>query len=165
MELLKSYLEEPEIYAADISKVRLDFAGKFEDAKPLVVPRSGEGFSKMALRERPEGFDLVIVATGIPEAFGDGLRCVRKSGKLLLFGVPLKDSFHALDLPGFFQNELTLTTSYATTDVEMAQALELLSSRKINVSKFITAKFPLEKITQGMNEARSETQVKVLITR
>ncbi len=165
MELLRSYSKEVRICSADISKKRLEFSEKFEDAVPLEVPKSDGRFSEKALKEESDGFDLVIVATGIVEALTEAIKCVRKSGKLLLFGVPHKGSMFTMDLPGFFQNELTMTTSYATTESEISEALRLLSSRKIDVDKFITATFPLERISEGMSEARSEDQVKVIITK
>jgi L-iditol 2-dehydrogenase len=110
------------------------------------------------------GYDLVIVATGSQKAFTEAIRCVRKSGSLLLFGVPHRGAAHNLDLARLLLDELTITSSYATSETELRQAIDLLEGRKINVSKFVTARYPLEKIDIAMESARSENQVKIIVT-
>jgi threonine dehydrogenase-like Zn-dependent dehydrogenase len=42
--------------------------------------------------DRPEGWEVVIDATGAPEAIEDGLRRVRRGGTFLMFGVAAKDA-------------------------------------------------------------------------
>jgi Zinc-binding dehydrogenase len=110
-----------------------------------------------------KGYDLVIVATGSPKAFTEGIKCMRKSGRLLLFGVPHKGANHSLDLASLLLDELTITSSYATAEKELQIAIRLLEDRKINVQKFVTARYPLKKIEDAMASARSENQVKVLV--
>ncbi|MGI0090960.1 MAG: alcohol dehydrogenase catalytic domain-containing protein [Nitrososphaerales archaeon] len=166
MELLRSIVPEANIVAADVIPVRLEFAAKKERATPVDVNKSNDGaFSEDALKEtKSPGFDLVIVATGNGRAFGESLRCVRKSGKVLLFGAPLKGSSHELGLSNLFLNETTITSSYSATEVELKRAIALLEERKIDVKKFITNKFSLERIEEAMSVARSEDQVKVIVT-
>ena len=83
----------------------------------------------------------------------------------MLFGAPHKGSTYSIDLANLFLSELTITSSYAATDSEMAQALELIRSRKIEVKKFVTATYPLSKIDEGFSAARSENHVKIVITK
>jgi L-iditol 2-dehydrogenase len=166
MELIHTMLPEAKVSAVDIMSSRLEFAEKNEDAKPIDASKSIDGaFSKMALNESDGfGFDFVIVATGSTLAFAESLRCIRKSGSLLLFGAPHKGATHNLDLSKFFLDEFTITSSYSTTEVEILQALDLLESRKINVKKFVTGKFPLERIEEAMSTARLENQIKIIVT-
>jgi L-iditol 2-dehydrogenase len=166
MEILRGKLKELNLVAVDVSSTRLAFAQRSEQARIIDARKSEDGnFSPVALRETDSrGFDLVIVATGNPSAFSHAVGCVRKSGVLLLFGASNKGSRHALDLQSMLLKELTLTSSYATTEIEIDEALSMLQRRKINVKKFITAKFPLEKVNDAMQAARSENQVKVIVT-
>jgi L-iditol 2-dehydrogenase len=166
MELLRSILPEAMLSAVDVSEKRLEFASVHEKAMPINARSAPNGnFSEVARRSTDgHGFDLVIVATGNPSVFGEALRSLRKSGKLLLFGAMHKGSTFPLDLQLSLLNELTLTSSYATTEDEMDTALRLLEEKKINVAKFVTGNLPLSRIDEAMTLAKSETQVKVLVT-
>jgi L-iditol 2-dehydrogenase len=165
MELLRSEFPDLNLVAVDISRIRLDFAQKYESAIPL---NSGEipggNFSESARQMTGDlGFDLAIVATGNPVVFPESVRSTRKSGRLLLFGAMHKGSNYTLDLQSMLLNELTITTSYATTESEMDLALNLLEEKRVNVEKFVTAKLPLEKVDEAMQTALSENQVKVIV--
>ncbi len=166
MELLRSQHPEITISAVDMIPARLDFAEKKERANVIDASKVENGaFSEKSKKiTGGAGYDLVVVATGSEKAFGESVKCVRKSGRLLLFGVPHKGATHLLDLASLLLDELTITSSYATSEMELQRAIELLENRKIDVGKFVTARYPLEKIEEAMSAARSENQVKVLIT-
>jgi L-iditol 2-dehydrogenase len=165
MELVRSASPDARIVAVDLIQSRLDCAEKFERALPL-NPSIVEGglFSAKALSLAEGGeYDLVIVATGSLPAFSESARCAGRSGTILLFGAPHKGSMYSLDLSDVFLRELTITSSYSATDEELIKAIEILESLKIKVDKFITSRYPLEKIEEAMNSARAERQVKVVI--
>jgi L-iditol 2-dehydrogenase len=166
MELLRSTFPDLKLCAVDVIRSRLEFAEKNEKASILDAGKIENGAFAESSRNLvgPLGYDLVIVATGSEKAFGESIKCVRKSGTLLLFGVPHKGATHSLDLAKLLLDELTITSSYATSESELQQAIDLLENRKINVKKFITSTYPLERVDEAMSAARSENQVKVLVT-
>lgn len=166
MEILRSRIADLHLIAADVSETRLEFAERNERAVGLdVKKKKGGSFSVDALKQiESPGYDLVIVATGNPVAFAESIRCVRKSGVLLLFGAAHKGSTYSLDIQSMLLNELTIMSSYATTERELDEALRVLEKGEINVKKFITSSYPLERIEEAMTTARSESQVKVLVT-
>jgi L-iditol 2-dehydrogenase len=166
MELLRSKFPKLELVTVDIIDSRLQFAERFEKAKTVTPSKSDGSFSEdtISLIGTP-GFDLVIVATGSSRAFAEAVKCVRKSGALLLFGAPAKGSTYLMDLQSMLLSELSFSTSYATTEREISDALHLLEQGRIDVSKFVTSKFPLDRIKEAMQVARSEGQVKVIVTR
>lgn len=166
MEILRSMAPDTKLVAVDLNSTRLDFAEREEKATVLDVRKSTDGlFSADALKQIDgRGYDLVIVATGSPAAFAESVRCVRKSGTLLLFGAPHKGSTYTLDLQSMLIKEITITGSYATTEKELDQALSLLEEGMVKVKKFVTSRFTLERIEEAMDAARSESQVKVLVT-
>jgi len=166
MELLRSEYPDISLTAVDMIPARLDFAEKNEGALVVDVTKTeGGSFSEKSKKALGiSGFDLVIVATGSEKAFTESVKCVRKSGRLLLFGVPHKGATHTLDLASLLLDELTITSSYATSETELQHAIRLLQERKIDVNKFVTSRYRLEKIDEAMTVARSENQVKVLIT-
>jgi L-iditol 2-dehydrogenase len=165
MELLTSQFQGLNLVSVDIIKSRLDFAEKFENAKPIAPSKTNSEFAEEAKKlVKGRGFDLVIVATGSSRAFAEAVKCVRKSGALLLFGAARKGSTYTLDIQSMLLTELTMASSYATTEKEIEQAIFLLESGRINVKKFVTAQFPLNEIDQAMQVARNEGQVKVIVT-
>jgi L-iditol 2-dehydrogenase len=165
MELLRGLFKQLNLVAVDISKTRLDFSEKFEKAIPVLPSKTSGDFVAEARRlVENRGFDLVIVATGSSSAFAQAIKCMRKSGSLLLFGTAHKGETYSLDIQSMLLNELTMMSSYATTEQEIEQALYLLESRQIDVSKFVTSKFSLDQIDQAMQIARNEGQVKVIVT-
>lgn len=166
MELIRSYFPETNVFAVDIMQSRLDFAEKYEGALPIDASKSREGaFSESVLNAtNGQGFDLSVVATGSSSAFSEALKCVRKSGILLLFGAPHKGAMHSLELSRFFLDEHTITSSYSTTETELSEAIQLLEKRLINVKKFVTGKFPLGRIEEAMAGARLENQIKIIVS-
>jgi L-iditol 2-dehydrogenase len=166
MELLRSGFPDLKLSAVDMIASRLEFAERNEKANIVDASKIENGAFSESCRNLvgPLGYDLVIVATGNEKAFGESIKCVRKSGTLLLFGVPHRGATHSLDLAKLLLEESTITSSYATSETELRQAIELLECRKINVRKFITSTYPLEKVDEAMSAARSENQVKVLVT-
>jgi L-iditol 2-dehydrogenase len=164
MELLNSHFPGMEIVASDIVPARIDMAQKLVNARGI-IPSSSRSLVQQAMEiSSSNGFDLVIVATGNLNVFSEAVRCVRKSGTLLLFGLPHKGALYNLDLAKMFLDELKLIPSYSTTDVEMEYALQLIEQGKVDVKKFVTATFPLSRVDEAFVAARAQTQMKVLVT-
>ncbi len=162
MEVLRSEYPDIVITAVDMVPGRLNYAEKNENANVVDATKfEGGAFSEASKKiVGPTGYDLVIIATGSEKAFGESVRCVRKSGRLLQFGVPHKGATYSLDLANLMMDELTITSSYATSESELKTAIALLESKKINVKKFITSRYPLGRIEEAMLAARSSSQVK-----
>jgi L-iditol 2-dehydrogenase len=107
--------------------------------------------------------DLVIVSAGALAAIEQGLRCVERGGTVLLFapteeGVKLPLSVNDL----FFRNDVTLTTSYAASPVDLAAALELIRARRVRVSEMITHRLGLAATGRGfalVGEGRDSIKV------
>lgn len=166
IELLRSTFPVLDLVAVDVIDSRLQFAERFEKARSVLPNKSDGSFAEQCKSlVGTSGFDLVVVATGSSRAFAEAVKCVRKSGVLLLFGAPPKGSMYTIDLQSMLLSELSIITSYATTEREISDALWLLEEGRINVSKFVSSRYPLDRIKEAMQVARSEGQVKVIITR
>jgi L-iditol 2-dehydrogenase len=109
--------------------------------------------------------DLVIVAAGAAAAIEQGLRSVERGGTVLLFApteagatIPLAVN----DL--FWRNDVTVTTSYAAALGDLAQALELIRSRRVDVDPMITHRLGLADTGKGFALlAEGREAVKVII--
>lgn len=109
--------------------------------------------------------DLVIVCTGAESALRQALGSVERGGVILFFaptgpGVTIPISINDL----FFRNDITLTTSYAGSPADYRDALELISSGRINVKDMITHRFGLAETGKGFKlVAEARDSIKVII--
>lgn len=125
------------VVAADISEYRLNKAREFGADE---VIRAGSGAIDIKA-------DRVIICTGAYKAVDQAFQSIDKKGIILLFAIPDRDI--AIPIPDFWRNEITLTSSYGAAPLDLKEALELITEKKINVKDMITHKLPLEDIQKG----------------
>ncbi len=94
--------------------------------------------------------DLVIVCAGAAAAIEQGLRSVERGGTVILFaptepGATIPISVNDL----FWRNDITVTTSYAAGLDDLAQALELIRGRRVDVAGMITHRVGLAETGRG----------------
>ena len=151
------------IVATDMVPARLEAA-----------KRSGADFTFLAtdeiparLREVNDGrlADLVIVCTGAPPALQQALDSVDRGGTVLFFAptepgvnisVPVNDVF--------FRNDATLTTTYAGAPADLATALEMIGSGRVQVEQMISHRLGLDEAGLGFKlTAEAQSSLKVII--
>ena len=109
--------------------------------------------------------DLVIVCTGAPSALQQGLDSVDRGGTVLFFaptdpGVKISVSVNDL----FFRNDATLTTTYAGAPADLATALEMIGSGRVQVGEMISHRLGLEEAGLGFKlTAEAQSSLKVII--
>ena len=91
---------------------------------------------------------------------------VRKGGSVMMFGVPSKGAMLDMDMSKIYSKEITLVTSYAASDKDTAEALDLLESSKIDVKQLITHTYPISETQKAFDHARSgDNAMKIIITK
>jgi len=109
--------------------------------------------------------DLVIVCTGAVTAVNQALASVERGGTVLFFaptapGVTVPVSINDL----FWRTEITLTTSYAGSPADYAEALELIHARRLPVGEMITHRLGLAETGLGFKlVAGAKESLKVII--
>ncbi|MCH8147188.1 MAG: zinc-binding dehydrogenase [Planctomycetes bacterium] len=151
------------IVATDMVPARLEAAEKL-----------GADFTFLAtddvparLREVNDGrlAELVIVCTGAPPALRQGLDSVDRGGTVLFFaptepGVSISVSVNDV----FFRNDATLTTTYAGAPADLATALEMIASGRVQVGQMISHRLGLEDAGLGFKlTAEAQSSLKVII--
>ena len=119
------------------------------------------------LREVNDGrlADLVIVCTGAPPALQQALDSVDRGGTVLFFaptepGVTVPVSINDV----FFRNDATLTTTYAGAPADLAIALEMISSKRVQVGEMITHRLGLGEASLGFKlTAEAQDSLKVIL--
>lgn len=130
-----------------------------------IVPYRIEMAKRLGADTNIRSADLVMVCTGAEAALRQALGCVDRGGVILFFaptgsGVTIPISINDL----FFRNDITLTTSYAGSPDDYRGALELISSRKVNVKDLITHRFGLADTQKGFQlVAKAQDSIKVII--
>jgi L-iditol 2-dehydrogenase len=139
------------VIATDIDEFRLQRAKEFGADKAVHANNVGDIKA-----------DKVILCSGSYKAVEQAFSCVDRKGTILLFAIPDKN----IEIPtaDFWRNELTVTSSYGAAGYDLQEALDVISSRKIDVRPLITHKFPLTKIQEGFNlVANPKDSLKVVI--
>jgi L-iditol 2-dehydrogenase len=108
--------------------------------------------------------DRVIVSTGALSALTQALRCVDRAGTILYFA-PTKSG---IDIPipfnHFWSNQIVLTTSYAASPADIATAIELIRTSRVNVHDMITHRLSLAEAALGFRlVAEAKESIKVII--
>jgi threonine dehydrogenase-like Zn-dependent dehydrogenase len=116
----------------------------------------------------PNGCDFVVDAVGKTEIVNSALRLISHDGSIFIYGIVAQDSL-VLDIknervPGNFrihsyQEENMLGTGEAHRQVE-----NFLQSGCIDPNNFVTHRFPLERIAEGVEIIRKRAGLKVVIT-
>ena len=147
------------IFCSDINDFRLDFAKKFG----FEAVRSNESSEKI-LQSTIDGVDVAIVATGNLNALDSAINLVRKGGTIVMFGVPSKDASIDINMSNVYSKEITITTTYAASDTDTKNALELIASGTIDVKSLITHKYTLEDSQKAFEHAKTgDNAMKIII--
>jgi 2-desacetyl-2-hydroxyethyl bacteriochlorophyllide A dehydrogenase len=97
------------------------------------------------------GVDLVVDAAGGAAVFKAGLEMLRPGGRLLAFSVDGEAHPGFSMFPVYFK-ELSIIGSRALVPADLTAAIELAASGAVDLSGFITARFPLAETPAAFEE-------------
>ena len=153
------------IFCLEINDFRLDFAKKFQITQAINSKDSSRK-EKILNETENRGVDVVIVATSNLSALKDAFDLVRKGGSVMMFGVPTKGDTMNIDMSEVYSKEITLTTSYAASDHDTKEALQLIESSKINVKNLITHRYSIADSQKAFDHAHNGSDtMKIIITK
>ncbi len=151
------------IISTDISDYRLRLAKQFG----ADISINAKEYSAEMLRSLNQGrlADLVIVTAGSPSAIQQALESVERGGTILFFAPTDKD--RKIPLPFndlFWRTEISLTSSYAGSPADYKEALDLITSKKLNISDMITHRLSLSETGRGFKlVVEAQESIKVII--
>jgi len=153
------------IVVFDINQFRLDFAKENFDIDTYNVAGEKDIIKKMKDSTEGRGADTTIVATGNSKAIVQSFDLTRKGGNILLFGVPTEGTMVLCDISKVYSNELSIIPSYASSEIEINQAIRFISSKRINLGSLITHRFDITNASEGIECAhKAKDAIKVIIT-
>ena len=112
--------------------------------------------------DRPEGWELVIDATGAVGAIEDGLTRVRRGGTLLLFGVASAEATASFSPFRVYRDELRIVGSMAIHN-SFDRARDIVASGVIDGDALLTHRFGLDEYADAIEAFRRGDGVKIQV--
>lgn len=112
--------------------------------------------------DRPQGWDVVVDATGNAAAIQDGLDRVAKAGTFLQFGVADYATRVTVDPYRIYNQEITITGSMAVLH-SFERAAELFAAGVLDPSVLISDRLPLSSYPQALDRFASGVGRKIVV--
>jgi 2-desacetyl-2-hydroxyethyl bacteriochlorophyllide A dehydrogenase len=145
--------------AASVAVVDVQ-AGRLPAAERLGADRTATSADDL---DRPQGWEVVIDATGVVAAIEDGLRRVARGGTFLLFGVTPAEATATFSPFRVYNEELTVVGSMAVLH-SFQRALDLLVAGAIDAEAMITHSVALERYEDAVAAFRGGAGLKIQVT-
>jgi L-iditol 2-dehydrogenase len=151
------------VFMVDLVEERLDFAQRIGADETI------DGKQEDVIRRIREltdgcGADVVIEAVGLPFTWEQALRMVRKGGTVLEFGGCPPGTQIKVSTELLHYGEVKVLGAFHTTPIHFRRALQLISSKTINVKSLITRKMPLDQLKDAFELlATSKREIKIAI--
>ncbi len=152
------------IFVIDINDFRLKFAERY--GVSVFNSHSGNAVAEEIKRETGgRGVDICVVATGNTKALLQSFDLTRRGGKISLFGVPPKRSQMSYDMSRLYSDEHSIIPSYAASEIETNQAIELVAEGRVDIGSLITHRFDIGDAADAVRCAHeAKDAMKVLVT-
>ncbi|NLS75949.1 MAG: zinc-dependent alcohol dehydrogenase family protein [Chloroflexi bacterium] len=138
----------------DLSSRRLELARALgaTDAVP-----AGPDQAKRLRELAPDGFDVVIDATGVPAVVEGGFAHLRKRGKYLFFGVCPTGEQIRITPYDVFRNDWQIIGSFALS-YTIQESIRWLQSGRVRVAPLISHEIPLSDVAAGLERAQTDPE-------
>ncbi|MCX4668123.1 zinc-dependent alcohol dehydrogenase family protein [Streptomyces sp. NBC_01381] len=144
--------------AASVEVVDLN-PDRLATARQLGVSGSAANADEL---ERPQGWDIVVDATGNAGAIQDGLGRVAKAGTFLQFGVADYATRVSIDPYRIYNQEITITGSMAVLH-SYERAAELFAGGVLDPDVFISDRLPLAAYPEALERFASGVGRKIVV--
>jgi L-iditol 2-dehydrogenase len=151
------------IAVSDINPDRLELARKF--GADATIPATEDVPGKFKEFNGGIGADTVIMTAPVPTCVKQSLEAVGQGGTILFFAPTNPDIQSEINLWNLWQNEITITHSYAADIHNLSTALTWIRYNGIDVADMITHVLPLKETVKGflLTAHPQEGSLKVII--
>ena len=115
-------------------------------------------------KTHPDGFDLVIDATGVPAVVESLPAYVRDGGKLLYFGVCPQDARISLSPFEVYRRELKIFGTFSLLG-DFVPAIRLVESGRVDLAPIVSHRFPLKEFDRAIKLMGTQKHRKIIISR
>ena len=110
------------------------------------------------------GADLVIEAAADSDAVPQALKMVRQGGTVIMAGSGYKGKPVTFEPWNIVRDEITIRGTEGFTKVDYLNALNLLSTGKLDVKPIVTHEMPLAQINEACELVNAKQVIKVVLT-
>jgi D-arabinitol dehydrogenase (NADP+) len=144
------------VTVAGPSQFKLDLARSFGIHETVLADRSDASVTAARARTvAPDGFDIVVDATGSAGVTEQALSLVRDRGTVLVYGVTDPQDRIALSPYDVYRRELTIKGSFAQVS-SFPRAIAMLRSGHVRTEGLITHRFPLDRFGEALDAVRND---------
>jgi D-arabinitol dehydrogenase (NADP+) len=137
------------------TEFKLELARSFGVDETVQVDR---GDPAARLRDlAPDGFDVVVDATGSSRVTEEAIGLVRDGGTILVYGVVPPDERIEVSPYEVYRRELTIKGSFAQVDC-FPRSIAMLRSGRIRTDGVITHRYPLDDFGDVIETIRSDAR-------
>jgi D-arabinitol dehydrogenase (NADP+) len=135
---------------------KLELARSFGVDETVLVDRHDAAAGAERVRRlAPDGFDVVIDATGSSAVTQQALGLTRDRGTLLIYGVTGQDDRIAVSPYDVYRRELTIKGSFAQVS-SFPSAIAMLRSGRVRTEGIITHRFPLDRFADALEAVQHD---------
>lgn len=147
-----------DVIATDLSTERLELAKEL-GADLAHNPGNEEDSLDQVIQKQfgPAGADMVYDCVGVESTVNQAISVARKGSQIMLVGVPKGNL--SVNLAYVQDRELDIKGSLMYVRKDFLEAIELIKSEELQVTKLITHRFPFEDLEEAFQLAIDENQV------
>jgi threonine dehydrogenase-like Zn-dependent dehydrogenase len=156
------------VIGIDRIPMRLEMAGRFgfdEVLSLTALPEVEDRVRAVRSLTRGLGADVVVEVVGLPAAFAESLRLVRKGGRVVEFGHFTDNGTMALNPQDIVNLDVDILGSYAYPNAQLGTSLAFLSrhSDSYPFEDLVTHTFGVEETEQALKASRDKVCVKAMV--
>lgn len=146
------------------SMPRLEIA-KSIDAADIYVCSAEEDSVKRVLQETGGlGADVIFTTCPSPQAQVDAIHMAKNRARINFFGgLPKDKSIVALDTNVIHYKELFISGAHGAMPIHHGKAVDLISTGRIDIKKYITHQFSLDQIAEAFKTAEGHAGLRVIV--
>lgn len=156
----------PDVVVADLEPARLAVARSLGASLCVAAPE--ESVVEAVLDRTGDGADLVIEAAGYDVCRAQAVEAVRPGGRLGFFGFPERPGQAPFPVAAAFRKGVTIEFSVGAQREpglrSFRDALDLITSGRIQVGYCLGARVPLERAPEALQQARQRGRGAVKVT-
>lgn len=150
------------VFAVDIVPERVLMAREL-GAEQAWEASSGSVRRQIAEATEGRGADVVMLTAGTVQSLTQAFELVRDGGTINMFAGAPPGAKLDLDINEVYHRELTMLASYSPSSVELSEAVGLLSAGRVDVSRLLTHRLPLEGLGEAVSLTLAREALKVYI--
>jgi threonine dehydrogenase-like Zn-dependent dehydrogenase len=151
-----------DVTISDVSEKKLKTAQRLSFDRTLNA-RDTDYFEKARALTGGAGFDSIIVAVGLTEAYNHAIEMVADGGGLLIFAAGYPKPGWNIDPNTVHYKLWEIIGTYGCSAADFQEAVGLLSDKRIDLSPLIEERVPLEEIQSAFEKASAPDAYRIAV--